>query len=445
MTLVLYRVGDATELEALFRRANSCERMTIALRKGEVLGSGGVRLCLFLADSETRTDSDWRSDPKPEVAVVGAGVMRSAGRATTVQTRFAFDPLVMFDYAIDVELVRSSVKFTTDQNRVFDEGLRSRLLSPKTSALVWGALVRLAERDSRRLLALAESLGSFAPASAAEGALLAQERDAVMVATDIFRAEGNPRSRLRLMSRAPSTAPFLARVADSYQLEDQVIGKDARNFLDWVNEETPHAAAMTFRNGRRALTVVNANKTGLEKSTGADLIYYNHESASYVLVQYKMMSHPGKEWVYYPDEQFRLEKARLAQVEAVHKASFFDPTQHLTYRLAQPVTFFKFCRRNAPFEVDDLRLMHGNYVPVEYVDSLMNSTKGPKGAARIVDGTLRTRSLGNSSFSALVSSGLVGTRGTTSEQLNDVIRAGLESGRSLVVGIETLEARTTDP
>lgn len=437
MNVVLYRVTDASELDAFHRRAESSERMTVALRRDEVPGVGSVRLCIVLADADAMEHSDWGAAPSPGIWVVGAGVMRPAGRATTVQTRYAFDPLIMFDFLLDAEELRATLDLTTDQERVFDEGLGGRLLPPKTSELVWDGLLRLAEGDRGRLRFLSDSIRPFTPLSAAEGRILLQERDAVMLATEIFGAGNNSRGALRYMSRGTSSAPFLARVADAHQLEDQVINKDARNFLDWIGLETEHAAAMTFHSGQRALTVVNANKGPIETTTGADLVYYNHSNESLVLVQYKMMELRSPEWVYYPDNQFELERQRLIAVEAIHQQSAYDSSDHLSYRLGAPVTYFKFCRRNAGFDVNDLKLMQGSYVPTEYVQSLMASMHGQRGAARIVEGPLKARSLGNTSFAALVATGLIGTRGTATDDLIAIVGDALRAGHTMVVGVET--------
>jgi hypothetical protein len=44
-----------------------------------------------------------------------------------------------------------------------------------------------------------------------------------------------------------------------------------------------------FQQGPRKLTVINVNRSGVEHALGVDLVYYNHEFDSYVLVQYKRM------------------------------------------------------------------------------------------------------------------------------------------------------------
>jgi len=217
-------------------------------------------------------------------------VIRQAGRATTVQSRWAFDPLITLAAPIDVTDVHRKLTLNRGQQQILEEGEQyGRLLPPATSAAAWAAIVAASGDESTRLRVIAESLRDFAPPSAAASNVLLQERDAVLLAMDIFGV-GEERSKLRLMSHEPSEAPFLDRLADSHQLEDQVINADARNFLDWASEETVHVAAVKFSNGDRELTVVNANKTAIERTTGADLIYYSHVTKSYVLVQYKMMS-----------------------------------------------------------------------------------------------------------------------------------------------------------
>ena len=439
MKLVMYRVADAVEADAFFRRAEAGGRVTVALRKDELPGLSGTRLCLVIADSAFIEDSDFGAAPHLGTFLVAAGIIRPGGRATTIQRRWSFDPLITLATPIDISQVEERMSLTASQKAKFDEGEQyGRLLPPATSAQVWKAVLEASGEESHRLTVIAETLQDFAPSSAAQSSVLLQERDALLLAMDVFGAE-DERRQLRLMSHEQSDAPFLSRLADSHQLEDQVINADARNFLDWTSSESTHVAAMTFTNGKRKLTVVNANKTAIEKTTGADLVYYNHRTKSFVLVQYKMMSRQKADWIYYPDGQFADEKARLEAIETHQRSAdaHVDKADLGQYRLAAPVTYFKFCRRNASFDIDTVRLMSGAYVATEFVAELMKSMKGRGGAPRVEDKALHDRSIANGPFADLVASGLIGTRGTTTEELNRVLAEGLESGRSVVFAMES--------
>ena len=67
--------------------------------------------------------------------------------------------------------------------------------------------------------------------------------------------------------------------------EDQIIAHDMRVFGDWALKDEGDLRVASFSDGNRQVTLANVHRTGVETSTGADLIYYAHDWDAYVLVQ----------------------------------------------------------------------------------------------------------------------------------------------------------------
>jgi hypothetical protein len=447
MELLIFSPGAEQDLAALLLAHHGSNRVTIALRRNETPGSQARRVCLILARGQqitTAVDDTWRLEPD-QLYLVAVAVAQAKGAVTTTQVRFTFEPIVLVEPPLRSEQLLEAVPTIRHRERV-RRALNGGKLPPKASAEAWAAVLKLSADLRLELLKLAGFVDSPPGLSETAEAILQQDRDATLTALEIFDpGERSHRTRLRASDHPDPEAPFLARVGGMHQLEDQVIGVDARNFLDWIGTETTHAAAMTFRSGPRSLTIVNANKAGLEKSTGADLIYFNSRASSFVFVQYKMFEKSTKEWLYYPDSQFSKELGRLQDIEMIAAGESEDSDNHYSYRLGPPVTYFKFCRRDAGFEYLDVNLMKGYYVPAEYVDALMSSMAGPKGAKRIVAAGLNHRSLNSATFSRLVATGYIGTRGSTSVELNRMVAESLETGHSVIAAIEHLDVDWEPP
>jgi len=63
MNLVMYRASDETEVDGFHRRAMAGKRFTVALRRDEVPGLTGGRLCVVLANSDDIRYSDFGATP----------------------------------------------------------------------------------------------------------------------------------------------------------------------------------------------------------------------------------------------------------------------------------------------------------------------------------------------------------------------------------------------
>lgn len=439
MELLLFRANPADLVELL--HADESRPTSVALRKDERPASEAPRICLVTSSGRDVLETVgevWQLDAAAEY-LVAITISKAAGSVTSTQKRFVFDPVLVLDPPLPIVELSNQIAGSGSKSN-FDHAWRGKL-PPKTSEDVWTALLELSPEYRDDLERLARTLWSPTSLPPESLDVLSQERDAVVMAVEIFDPveQRSPRNALRAPELESTEAPFLSRLASSHQLEDQVISADSRHFMKWLVSETAHASAISFASGPRRLTIVNANKAGLERATGADLIYYHHGVGSFVLVQYKMLERKSREWVYYPDAQFAKELKRLDQVENLSASDSYDPKDHLSYRIGPPVTYFKFCRRNTTFDPNDASMLKGFYVPALYVEPLMASMTPAGKGKRLTDNGLRPRSLNSGSFARLVSTGFIGTRGSTTALLSDTVRASLELGHSVVAAFEEFD------
>jgi hypothetical protein len=265
--------------------------------------------------------------------------------------------------------------------------------------------------------------------------VMAQEKDATGLALEF--SEFDRRTILpKNYRKADKPAPFLEGLEHVDVLEDSMIFHDMRVFGDWKEVVGAPAGAATFEKNEERVTIVNANRTSLEKTLGVDLIYYHDRFKSYVMVQYKRMEKAGQDWVYRPDEQLDEEMKRMRGFQAGNSSPVGN-LQTIDYRLHPGMFYLKLCQERvfAPYSPD---LIKGMYLPIEYFDVLKTSTemRGRDNGLRIAWNET-TRYMNNTLFIDLVRDGWIGARTITSDKLTEIIRNSLEGNRSLLLAKKT--------
>lgn len=310
--------------------------------------------------------------------------------------------------------------------------------------VTWGHLVsavsRLDDYAGSRLVRL-ERLArrSEQPVSVVQ----AEERDAALLSLEIA---GLPRGLLPVPTTA--RAHFLTasgpheEFADVGVLEDQMLLHDTQLFPGWDRARDGDLAGIAYafhdRAGDKRLTVMNVNRAPVETTTGVDLIYYRHEPDAFVLVQYKRLTNERKGWVYRPssDKNFAAERARMVDLRArlgMPGPAFSRPSE---FRLSSEPFFFKFCSPRLVDQSSD-ELIRGMYIPLAYFDLLeaTGELAGPRGGVAI-GWDNAGRWFDNTTFARLVADAWIGTYGTASWHIAEVIRGGLRMGRAVIVSIE---------
>ncbi|MFB4308630.1 hypothetical protein [Actinomadura sp. GTD37] len=259
-----------------------------------------------------------------------------------------------------------------------------------------------------------------------------------------------PPSRLAAWRRpSDPNAPHLAGLITE-PFEQGLIENDARHiqFGDDVFTEAGwpsgrHATGASFRCdiqvfehlGSR-IEVANINATPVEARLGADLIYYHEATQSFILVQAKRLPpDAGTRWIYV-DQQLRGQLDRLEQVAELSRT----PQAPHEWRLGSDPCFVKLAYWPLEETVDP-GPAPGMYLPVPYVRLLLedDATRGTGGGTRLGYGYV-DRYLGNTEFTALVKNGLVGTVGTTLDELRTLGEERADEGMSVSIVVDRATA-----
>ncbi len=269
------------------------------------------------------------------------------------------------------------------------------------------------------------------------------ERDATATALEVF---GGSTLRKKIISDTSpdNEAPFIAKLRhrDVNLIEDQQIAHDLISFpgLQALGQHLVGAVQLHTHQG--TLTVINSNRTRIEKTLGVDLLYYNHACASFILVQYKRLTgNPNP--VFRPNNDPNLER-ELERMRAFRGTSKSAASNYLSYRLNDNPFFLKLCKAQSSGDWNG-RMLPGMYFPLDMWDLLMNTdyVKGPRGGQR-VSFESAPRRLSNSEFTALVAKGWIGTNELDTERLNNLLVELLASNHSVVAAVQQPRSQHDD-
>lgn len=272
---------------------------------------------------------------------------------------------------------------------------------------------------------------------------LAQQKEAVLTALSIAGLSREP-----VQEWSPSvTTPvsFLDGLSSARLREDQMVINDLMKIPGFtlIQDSVSITGAAVFESEESAerLTVILANRLPLEEQTGTDLIYFNETFQSFVMVQYKAMEREdgpnGAPQAVFrlPSPQLTEEIRRMDALLATIQACPVNASHH-GYRLTENPFFLKLCSRLV-FNPDDIGLMPGMYLPLDYWKLLVQSPgiKGPRGGLRVTFENAG-RHFDNSSFTTIVSKAWVGTTPSQSDVLKEAIRQTLETGKAVAIAVK---------
>lgn len=308
--------------------------------------------------------------------------------------------------------------------------VREGSIPPGTWKAVRAALHRLRPEAMEAVRRIESRLGRSVPFSGgAARDSWAMERDAFCFALDLA---GVPRRELTIADLSEEPAPFLQGLTTQIVREDALIQHDASVFGEWDQIQNDIVGGAEFRGPRgERLTIINANRTPIETTLGVDLIYFNHQFESYILVQYKMLRRKGDSpFVYRPTSDKSLE-SELKRMRQLRPGG--EPAGNRNYRLGDEFCFLKFCKNEKALRCEP-EILEGLYVPLGYWDMLYQSgsLRGPRGGL-IVSYESVPRSISARQITDLIKSGWVGSSGQRTEQITDVISCALKEGRSVVM------------
>lgn len=260
---------------------------------------------------------------------------------------------------------------------------------------------------------------------------LAEQKEALLTALSIAKID-----RAVAQTWDPPDTPDNISFLDG--LSNVGVREDAMVFADLFNipgfdliKSKPYGAAV-FKNSDTILTTILANRMNLEEQLGVDLIYCNETLNSVLLVQYKAMeSANGKDIFRFPEEQLTKEILRMDNVSA--KLSIMPASvDRLNFRLNEDPFYLKIGPRIS-LDPDDSGMAKGMYIPLSYWKRIErdDTLKGPRGGRSLSYENVG-RYISNSLFIDLASGGWIGTSGSRSIFLKDVISDILISKRSLL-------------
>jgi hypothetical protein len=236
------------------------------------------------------------------------------------------------------------------------------IVSPRTWDALLGAVKNQRPHAAGEIAQLEELVRNPSPVFRQRGAaVLALERDALAVA--LMAAEID-RRELRTWRDPETAAPFLSGITQKAPIEDRLIDYDASIFGNWEIIERDASGRAVFEEGPNRLTVINVNRTDVERALGVDLLYYNHRFRSFVLVQYKRMRKESRTDVYRPDAGLAAELARMRLLPVSHDPS----TEPSDYRLHPGSCYLKLCP-DVPFRPRGDDLIRGMYLPLDGMTS----------------------------------------------------------------------------
>lgn len=265
---------------------------------------------------------------------------------------------------------------------------------------------------------------------------LAYQKEAVTTALAIAGIERDSLSSWRVNDNATNTASFLDGLSQTYMREDEMIFNDM-SFLpgfELVQEFTKNRTM--FQNSTATLEVIIANRTVLEEQTGADLIYYNQDFHSFVMVQYKAMEKEvGKEAV------FRLPNLQLAKeidqmLLTISQLGVASCGSRHDFRLNNNPFFIKLCPR-IDFTPDSTEMTKGMYFNLDQWKLLETDCDlvGSKGG-RLITYSNVGRHLNNSEFASLVGNAWIGTTQEQSRLIEGLVKEIYQNGKAVVFAIK---------
>lgn len=217
--------------------------------------------------------------------------------------------------------------------------------------------------------------------------------------------------------------------------EDDIIQWDLRRIPGFsIIHEQPEFGHCVLRDGGQTIHLFHANKNKLENTLGVDLIYFNENHHSFVMVQYKGTEKAlNTDLFRFPNEQLTAELERMDRVTRLIEA----PTKEVLaqdYRLCGSPFFLKFCPRDS-FNPDNYGQIQGMIVPRDYWRMIEEDTTdrfvGPLGG-KFYSFNNSPRYFDNTQFIAFLREGWIGTKSSVRDFLVQVLTEIIEDGHSVV-------------
>ncbi|MCZ8221596.1 MAG: hypothetical protein O9337_19415 [Acidovorax sp.] len=266
---------------------------------------------------------------------------------------------------------------------------------------------------------------------------LSEERDAVGLALDIA---GVDRKKIfRSVKRIETErATSILDIIDAQPIaERSIIESDCAALQLALSGEM---ASARFKDERqREVRIYVLDSTPLETATGVDLLLYQHQYRSFLLVQYKAMEYnqTEKTWTYrVTGSNVEVQLNAMERVRTMLPRS--DPLKLSDLRLCEDPFFFKFCERRA-LDPSDEGLSAGLTMTASSLQHFLGLPEARTGQSLHVGYENCPRYLNNTEFVYLAKAGWLGSQGAATDAIAQIL-AAREQGRigilAVIAGLE---------
>lgn len=240
---------------------------------------------------------------------------------------------------------------------------------------------------------------------------------------------------------------FFSGLSSKKLNEDDVVRWDFSKIPGFDKIDEKVFGYCKLSDGIKTLHTFHANKNDLEHTIGVDLIYFNEQHESFVLIQYKMSEPQGATHVFrFPSNQLNLEIDRMdAVLEAIRRECIVTESECLAsdFRLTDGPFFLKFCPRDE-FDPAKHEQVKGIIIPLKMWKAIENDNSGrflgPNGG-KVLSFDNCPRHFDNTQFISMILNGWVGTTSIERAILERLITEIINSDRSLVVALKLNEER----
>jgi len=370
------------------------------------------------------------------------GIVSDVHRASDMERKFQIGPVYHLKSPVPSKKLVSLLPQHLRRFVKIPTG-RVETIPQKTWETILRNVIAFGQLDEAQLNRLQEVMYARGNRSSTEiPEAVAFERDAFATA---FEMLGGTLARKAYIcsSAAQSDAPFIKSLEhrDIQVIEDSMIQHDIVAFPGITKLVPSLVGAVKIFTHSGTLTVLNANRTKIERTLGVDLLYYNHNYRAFTFVQYKRMM--GEKPVYRPglDPNLEDEVRRMDDFEA-SSAPLTDSYEH--YRLISCPFFLKLCPANVSSDWNG-RMLPGMYFPLRLWKLLIASgqAKGPRGGLA-VGYDQAPRRFNNSDFTRLLKQGWLGSSDCNTDRINKLLERSLSSGRSIIAASHQPDVKRID-
>ncbi|MGF6655347.1 hypothetical protein OKW34_005937 [Paraburkholderia youngii] len=369
----------------------------------------------------------------PDLAIFAAALMaRMRGSGGTRRVKMRLSDALVFENPISVN--------EADNSNGFIEKVSTAEHLQRIDAQAWTALIDLvkklrpvrAQEIDRLVAKRLEERRLFGDDN--RMSRLTEQRDAIGLCLDIAGLDRRSILRSGSASRADNAGSVLDLLDAQPVAERSLIEQDARIFKTVL--ATGNATGEFVGAAGRSVRTYVTDATPIETATGVDLLIFQEQYNSFLMLQYKGMQKDDvvRGWSYRVDGT-NLDH-QISAMKRIRSAS--SPLAGLSalrdLRLNDEPFYFKFCERTRPDASDD-SLIAGITMSAPHVEHFLSLPEATQqGHGRRIGYENCPRYFNNSEFVTLARSGWIGG-GAPTTNLMTAILAARDSGRSAMLAV----------